>query len=561
MYLKKLIIRNRKGAIREVNFKKGLNLIIDETSSSSTDSGNNVGKTTFLRVIDYCFGGDKKDIYTDREFKRVNNKIYDFLMNTEVVFELSLESKQGVMHSIVRPIDGKSFVDGEELSSEPRFKEALLNLLFDSNGERPTLPQLMNKFIRIEDYQISNALYFLHNMADASEYEALFMFLFGFRNTELLSDKRRLVNKLKKLKKRLEGSNNNTADLEQQLYLIDNDILNLERMKKSFNFSEAVDSELDGLRKLQSRIADLKSSVAIQNLKYEMNVAALEQLKKSKSSISGDSIKALYQQARIELSQLTVKYSDVLAFHNQMVDNKTKYLESILATIRQSLTVNRDALNERLQEESKIVAAISQKGALDEYDSINAKLQELSRNKGIKEGLIQALEDVLEKISQAKDELNHVNSDIGNYYRQYTDNLKNFNVYFSDISNKLYGDKYYLAIKRDSNETTDNFLLDIGNMNETIGTGKKKAQISALDLAYLRYSESCSFSLPLFILHDQLETVFENQLETLFEVANSLNGQFVVAVLSDKLKKIDPEQIQQNCILRLSQDDKLFRLP
>lgn len=67
--------------------------------------------------------------------------------------------------------------------------------------------------------------------------------------------------------------------------------------------------------------------------------------------------------------------------------------------------------------------------------------------------------------------------------------------------------------------------------------------------------------MPLFVVHDQLETVFENQIETLFEVANSLKGQFVVAVLSDKLHRMDASKIDENCILKLSQDNKLFMIP
>lgn len=98
-------------------------------------------------------------------------------------------------------------------------------------------------------------------------------------------------------------------------------------------------------------------------------------------------------------------------------------------------------------------------------------------------------------------------------------------------------------------------------MNENIGTGKKKAHISAFDLAYLQYTEEKSIDVPYFVLHDQLETVFENQIDTLFELANSRKGQFVVAVLSDKLHLIDKEKISNNCIIKLSQNDKLFKLP
>lgn len=71
MYLKKLTIKTPKEIIREMDFKAGLNLIIDDTDDvSSKTTGNNVGKTTVLKLIDFCLGADAKIIYTDTENKK-----------------------------------------------------------------------------------------------------------------------------------------------------------------------------------------------------------------------------------------------------------------------------------------------------------------------------------------------------------------------------------------------------------------------------------------------------------------------------------------------------------
>ncbi|MCZ0933424.1 MAG: DUF2326 domain-containing protein, partial [Oligoflexia bacterium] len=84
--------------------------------------------------------------------------------------------------------------------------------------------------------------------------------------------------------------------------------------------------------------------------------------------------------------------------------------------------------------------------------------------------------------------------------------------------------KYYLATKEKSNNITRNYILDMGNLTENMGTGKKKAQISALDIAYLKYSEKKRLDVPYFVLHDQLETVFENQIDTLFDLADNIDA-------------------------------------
>ncbi|HBO75101.1 MAG TPA: DUF2326 domain-containing protein, partial [Marinilabiliales bacterium] len=75
MFLKSLTIHNDTALIREILFHKGINLIIDETKSKDkTESGNSVGKTTVLRLIDFCLDGSGSNIYIDPEFKNTNKK-------------------------------------------------------------------------------------------------------------------------------------------------------------------------------------------------------------------------------------------------------------------------------------------------------------------------------------------------------------------------------------------------------------------------------------------------------------------------------------------------------
>ena len=48
MFLKSLTIESEGNTIREINFHKGINFIVDETKSSEESdkqSGNNIGKT------------------------------------------------------------------------------------------------------------------------------------------------------------------------------------------------------------------------------------------------------------------------------------------------------------------------------------------------------------------------------------------------------------------------------------------------------------------------------------------------------------------------------------
>ena len=93
MFIEKLKISTKDETIREMNFHIGMNLIIDNTplTADLKSTGNNVGKTTVLKLIYFCLGGEGKDIYTDEENK---NKVYEdvknFLINQEVLVTLTL---------------------------------------------------------------------------------------------------------------------------------------------------------------------------------------------------------------------------------------------------------------------------------------------------------------------------------------------------------------------------------------------------------------------------------------------------------------------------------------
>ena len=71
MFLKKLTVYKTDPleTIREINFNlHGLNLIVDNTTNTSTDTGNSVGKSTVIKIKDLCLGAKSpKDLYSDKD--------------------------------------------------------------------------------------------------------------------------------------------------------------------------------------------------------------------------------------------------------------------------------------------------------------------------------------------------------------------------------------------------------------------------------------------------------------------------------------------------------------
>jgi uncharacterized protein YydD (DUF2326 family) len=57
MFIKSLKISTPDSIIRELTFSTGLNLIIDKTPTTNEQlTGNNVGKTTVLKLVDFLLG-------------------------------------------------------------------------------------------------------------------------------------------------------------------------------------------------------------------------------------------------------------------------------------------------------------------------------------------------------------------------------------------------------------------------------------------------------------------------------------------------------------------------
>jgi len=185
MFLKSLTISTPTTVIREINFHKGLNLIVDESEAQIT--GNNVGKTTVLRLIDFCLGGEAKIIYADPETnKNEYALVKDFLIKNKVIITLVLGSsfendEEDIVirrnfltrKEIIREIN-------EETLTADEFENKLSELILPELKEaKPTFRQVISHNIRYSDTSVSNTLKTLNKYTTDAEYETLYLYLFG----------------------------------------------------------------------------------------------------------------------------------------------------------------------------------------------------------------------------------------------------------------------------------------------------------------------------------------------------------------------------------------------
>ncbi|MFL0108237.1 DUF2326 domain-containing protein, partial [Tenacibaculum maritimum] len=166
MFLKSLTISKEALIIREIEFRKGINLIIDESQGQIT--GNSVGKTTVLKLIDFCLGADKKNIWIEPENpKEVYQLVKDYLIEKKILITLVLskdlddeDSDEIVIQrnflssksKIIRKINGVQLIEDE-------FEPELSKLIFpEHTSSKPTFRQIISHNIRYKDLNISNTL-------------------------------------------------------------------------------------------------------------------------------------------------------------------------------------------------------------------------------------------------------------------------------------------------------------------------------------------------------------------------------------------------------------------
>ena len=271
MFLKYLLITNNEGLIRKIDFRMGVNLIIDETLHGTSATGNNVGKTTILRLIEFCLGGDQRKIYSTRE-NGENKLVKDFLKETETEVELCLtdslvmpESRDVIIRrdfkggrKALRKINGENVLQGE-------YDSAVQKALFGDVTEKPTYRQIVSHNFRIDDMSLQNALQTVHKYTTDEEYEALHLYMFG-ANLDDTARKIALSAKIKEdqgFKKRLEEKAGE-GQLKSALGVVENMIVELEKQKAAYHLNPDFEKDLEDLtstKQMLSQLAVVQNSI------------------------------------------------------------------------------------------------------------------------------------------------------------------------------------------------------------------------------------------------------------------------------------------------------------
>lgn len=572
MYLRKLVLTKSSGdQIRTVTFHKGLNLILGK--ADETGSSNSLGKTTLIRCINFCLAGKVDEFYVDPENKKVENTIVkDFLINNEVEFELSLSkdfddidhydmkiSRKITLDTKTQKIVILNCIDGKKYSNE-EFKDILQLRLFLTNVKKPSFRQLITKFVRRNDEEVSNILKYMGSFVSTIEYSTIRFFLFGFKHPEVIEQKQVLDNELKNLSKKYSSLKAIIPEgLQQKIDLLEAELEEKEQLRNSYKIEEEYKVDENELNSVELVIKNINSLLANQIADRETLSSRINKIHENKFNDNPQDIKYIYEEAKLLNIEIQKQFEETILFHNSMLKNEEKYLQRRIAKLNKTIE---DYTSERFkltQKYNEILEKLSKQGALAEFTKLNENIAKLTSNLARDKALLTQLGSLQSDIDKIKNEINELSNSTASAIDNFNKvNIHIFNTYFSKFSDKLHNEKWYMSFDKDGS----GYKFDVKAFESNAGSGKKQSLVAAFDIAYMAFIQDSNINLPFprFATQDKIEIIDIDELNTLANLVLSANGQLLTPIIQDKFKNFKDTDFTGKVILTLTPQNRFFKI-
>lgn len=570
MFLKSLTISSGSKVIREIVFHEGLNLIVDDTPADATkQTGNNVGKTTVLALIDFCLGGSGKYVYTDPENKKEEHRLVKkYLIDRRILVSLILkadlsseDSKEVLIErnfltrkGVVRRINGEDLTESE-------FERALTDILFPGHfGKKPSFRQIISHNIRYKDQSINNTLKTLDGFTRDDEYETLYLFLLGC-DVDHGDRKQELLTKIRieqTFKDRLEKEETRSA-YETALALLDGEIERLSKKKSRFNLNERLEADLSALNDLKYEISVVSSAITKLEMRRKLVIEASDDLRARAAKIDHGQLRLIYQQARQGMEGIQKSFEELCEFHDRMLREKVVFVTKELPKLEETIRERSVSLKQLIGQQNALTEKINHSDSFEELEKLMTELNEKYRKKGEYEKTIAQLREVDGNLSTYNRELVAIDDQLfsegfGDIVRE---QVGRFNAFFSEISSTLYGEQYALKVDPVVNKKGQR-LYKFSAFNTNFSSGKKQGEIFCFDIAYTLFADKEGIPCFHFLLNDKKELMHGNQLMNIANLVQEKGIQFVASILHDKLPpELDDDKY---FAVKLSQADKLLRI-
>lgn len=560
MQLLKLVISKNGDELRKIPFKKGLNLVINK-SEKSTNTGNGVGKTTLSKVVDCLFLGKVEQLYKDYEFGKENIEISEFLNNNEVSAELFYINQEKETKSVSRTLknDKDLYFINKIPTPKAKYENFIKSEFFSIISKKPTIRSIISKFIRNDTQKMLNTLKFQNSHTSNAVFSEIFLYLFGFSNTKLLSDKKDASNFLNKRDKNLTSIKFLVKEQDPHKKLINlyAQSKTIEEQIVTFSYNNESLSPLQELTELQVKENTYNSDILHTERKIDNIEKTIHILNEHPKNQFLSEINKIYNYAGINLDNSLRDLAEVIDFHNNLLDKKQKFVGKELPILKNHLITLNESINQIQSTKNTLMRELTSNENLELLSKGIKELSQLRTEVGKLEGLLEQKIKAEKDKNLAEIKLRELSIEIGKNFNVVENFIKKLNIKFTSNYYFLYKEKISLDYTYDEDKGI--LTLSINNNANPEG-GKKKAEVICFDLAYITILNDLKLNRPNFVFHDSIEDIDKNQIKKIFELAHELDGYEVISMLTDKIDDETLSKYKDSIILELSEDDKFFKI-
>ncbi len=551
--------------LREIIFQNGINIITNEE-----DNGNQIGKSTALRVLNFCLGSDGKSIWFDPESRTESCSIKELITSGRVTFCLELNIK-GITYKIKRRIITiqqktrfiqklHSSINETEFDTNDKFKAALAPILGFSI-KNPTYSAIKNRFVRLDKKTAANTYRYLNSNTNDKQYVLYYSYLFGFvghdelaKEIEFTVEKNNRNNRISVLL-----HNNTEQQYKDKLSSIDDDIDFLRQKEDQFDFKESQSKGILKLKLQRKDIAQLTSEITGLDIRNNYAQRTIDSYEIKRSSIDIKLIENIYNEAKTILPNLSKTLEETIFFHEQVISKKSDYLRQQISNHQRTQNYKQKELDSILIKEQALVKVILNETHLAGFIIIEKEIQEKFEERGRVSVIIDEVAYESKEIINLEQKISVLREKNKNQMDQLHTNIDIFNGYFKPFTRALFKD-YSLSFNVGTKSSNSELEFSIVNLDKVSGDGAPRATALAFDMAFIEFVKKTNSNLPEFTIQDYLEASDQDKLATLAKLANKNNIQVIMSVLSDKLSSLDKLFIKQNTVLSLKQSDKFFKI-
>jgi uncharacterized protein YydD (DUF2326 family) len=558
MQLIELNVYDFDTVIRHIPFREGINIITHDG-----DNGNQIGKSTALRVINFCLGSDGKSIWKDPENNKVNLDVESYVTSGRITFELIIKIGP-FTHTIKRNctlvnarLRYDNYIDGERINSQSAFLSAISGL-FGHNAEKPTFKMIKSKFFRISKQTVNNAYRFLDIYSRDDDYVLIYAYLFDFSELDKLKASFFLKRDIQTLDaRRLALLNGHTLlEFKERLAEIDLKIQDLKDQAENYNIGFFQNKSIETLRQSREIGSSLTEDITRIETKLLYSKKTISVYEGNITDVDTSKIEEIYKEAKIFLPTISKKLSEAIDFHNSIFLKKAEYVKEKVSLLEIDLQNKKRKLDEHLEKEKEIVKVLSKDGHLSGFILIDKEIESLAEIRGNTSYVVQEVSNILDDILNKESDLALINRQINVGLETLNSNINAFNVFYERITHKIFK-TYKNTFKANANDRGE-VAFSIINEHLNTGDGVPRVGAFAFDVAMVEYMREKKLNSIHFTMQDYLEAIDESSLSTLIEYVEDKKIQTIISILSDKLSAL--KKPNDFIVVELSKQNKFFKL-